>query len=438
MELRVSNASCENGSLLHLYCSSQEVLCQIVSDLSPEVPSNATFHSWQERIRQNYGFYIGLGLAFLSSFLIGSSVILKKKGLLRLVATGATRAVDGGFGYLKDTMWWAGFLTMAAGEVANFGAYAFAPATVVTPLGALSVLISAILSSYFLGESLNLLGKLGCVICVAGSTVMVIHAPEEEKVTTIMEMASKMKDTEPMILMLPPTAMSLGPRHSLHPPQLGDPSPSPPEGFIVFAVLLLVSCLILIFVIAPRYGQRNILIYIIICSVIGAFSVAAVKGLGITIKNFFQGLPVVRHPLPYILSLILALSLSTQVNFLNRALDIFNTSLVFPIYYVFFTTVVVTSSIILFKEWYSMSAVDIAGTLSGFVTIILGVFMLHAFKDLDISCSSLPHMHKNPPPSPAPEPTVIRLEDKNVLVDNIELASTSSPEEKPKVFIIHS
>lgn len=30
---------------------------------------------------------------------------------------------------------------MAAGEVANFGAYAFAPATVVTPLGALSVLI---------------------------------------------------------------------------------------------------------------------------------------------------------------------------------------------------------------------------------------------------------------------------------------------------------
>uniref|UniRef100_A0A2K5UNA7 NIPA like domain containing 4 n=1 Tax=Macaca fascicularis TaxID=9541 RepID=A0A2K5UNA7_MACFA len=404
MELRVSNASCENGSLLHLYCSSQEVLCQIVGDLSPEVPSNATFHSWQERIRQNYGFYIGLGLAFLSSFLIGSSVILKKKGLLRLVATGATRAVDGGFGYLKDTMWWAGFLTMAAGEVANFGAYAFAPATVVTPLGALSVLISAILSSYFLGESLNLLGKLGCVICVAGSTVMVIHAPEEEKVTTIMEMASKMKDT----------------------------------GFIVFAVLLLVSCLILIFVIAPRYGQRNILIYIIICSVIGAFSVAAVKGLGITIKNFFQGLPVVRHPLPYILSLILALSLSTQVNFLNRALDIFNTSLVFPIYYVFFTTVVVTSSIILFKEWYSMSAVDIAGTLSGFVTIILGVFMLHAFKDLDISCASLPHMHKNPPPSPAPEPTVIRLEDKNILVDNIELASTSSPEEKPKVFIIHS
>ncbi|KAM9103162.1 magnesium transporter NIPA4 isoform 1-T1 [Megaptera novaeangliae] len=404
MELPASNASCENGSLISLYCSSQQVLCRIVGDLSPEVPSSAISNSWQERFRQNYSFYVGLGLALLSSFLIGTSVILKKKGLQRLVASGATRAVDGGYGYLKDTMWWAGFLTMAAGEIANFGAYAFAPATVVTPLGALSILISAVLSSYFLGESLNLLGKLGCAVCVAGSTVMVTHAPEEEKIATVVEMAAKMKDT----------------------------------GYIVFAVLLLVSCLILIFVIAPRYGQRNILIYIVICSVIGTFSVSAVKGLGITIKNLFQGLPVVRHPLPYILSLVLALSLSTQVNFLNKALDIFNTSLVFPIYYVFFTSLVVTSSIVLFKEWYSMSAVDIAGTLSGFVTIILGVFMLHAFKDLDISHTSLPHMHKTPTPAPAPEPSIIRLEDKNVLVDNIELFSTPAPEKKPEVFIIHS
>ncbi|OWK11718.1 hypothetical protein Celaphus_00003803, partial [Cervus elaphus hippelaphus] len=390
---------------------------------------------------------------------------------------------------------------------------------------------SAIFSSYFLGESLNLLGKLGCVICVAGSTVMVIHAPEEEKISTIMEMAAKMKDTGYIVfavfllvsclILIFVVAPRYGQRNILiyiiicsvigafsvsaskglgitiknffqglpvvrHPlpyilslmlalsistqvnflnraldifntslvfpiyyvfftttmlmasSRLRSSLSLPHKGYIVFAVFLLVSCLILIFVVAPRYGQRNILIYIIICSVIGAFSVSASKGLGITIKNFFQGLPVVRHPLPYILSLMLALSISTQVNFLNRALDIFNTSLVFPIYYVFFTTTVMTSSIILFKEWYRMSAVDIVGTLCGFVTIILGVFMLHAFKDLDISQSSLPHMHKNPPATPAPEPTVIRLGDKNVLVDNMELSSTPSPEEKPKVFTAHS
>lgn len=59
------------------------------------------------------------------------------------------RAGQGGHAYLKEWLWWAGLLSMGAGEVANFAAYAFAPATLVTPLGALSVLVSAILSSHF-------------------------------------------------------------------------------------------------------------------------------------------------------------------------------------------------------------------------------------------------------------------------------------------------
>lgn len=51
------------------------------------------------------------------------------------------------------------FLLVGIGEAANFAAYAFAPASMVTPLGALSVLVAAILSSRFLNEKLNLLGK---------------------------------------------------------------------------------------------------------------------------------------------------------------------------------------------------------------------------------------------------------------------------------------
>jgi len=47
----------------------------------------------------------------------------------------------GGFGYLREPIWWAGLLTMVIGEVANFAAYAFAPAILVTPLGALSIII---------------------------------------------------------------------------------------------------------------------------------------------------------------------------------------------------------------------------------------------------------------------------------------------------------
>lgn len=53
------------------------------------------------------------------------------------------------------------FHAVGVGEAANFAAYAFAPASLVTPLGALSVLVAAILSSRFLNENLNLLGKVG-------------------------------------------------------------------------------------------------------------------------------------------------------------------------------------------------------------------------------------------------------------------------------------
>lgn len=43
--------------------------------------------------------------------------------------------------------------------MANFGAYALAPATLVSPLGALSILITSVLASKCLNEKLNILGK---------------------------------------------------------------------------------------------------------------------------------------------------------------------------------------------------------------------------------------------------------------------------------------
>ncbi|XP_006138355.2 magnesium transporter NIPA4 [Pelodiscus sinensis] len=399
MELLAGNSSCADGSLITVSCPSRWVVCQVIQDgdLATSAPENVSAHtSWATPVESKYGFYIGLALAIFSSFLIGSSVILKKKGLLRLVDTGGTRAGDGGHGYLKDWLWWAGLLTMGGGEAANFAAYAFAPATIVTPLGALSVLISAILSSYLLAERLNLLGKLGCMLSIVGSTVMVIHAPEEEEVTTLTEMASKLKE----------------------------------PGFLAYATILLVACLVLIFFLAPRYGQHNILIYLAICSVIGAFSVSSVKGLGIAIKGFFAHQPVLQNPLTWILIITLVASVTTQVNYLNKALDVFNTSLVFPIYYVLFTTIVITTSIILFKEWVTMSVVDIIGTVCGFLTIILGVFLLQAFKDMDVSLRNLPQALQNSNQTPAVK------DDKNILIE-VDNSGTVT-EDKPKVFMIYS
>nr|XP_004658903.2 magnesium transporter NIPA3 isoform X1 [Jaculus jaculus] len=393
---------CREGYVLSLICPNfSQASCEITnvsqllasSVLRTDLNSSITDFSISSSAENRYSLYVGLVLAMSSSVFIGSSFILKKKGLLQLANKGVTRAGQGGHSYLKEWLWWAGLLSMGAGEAVNFAAYAFAPATLVTPLGALSVLISAILSSYFLNESLNIHGKMGCILSVLGSTVMVIHAPQEEEVTSLHEMEMKLRD----------------------------------PGFVSFAVIVIVISLVLILIVAPRRGQTNILVYISICSLIGAFSVSSVKGLGIAIKELLEWKPVYKNPLVFGLLATLVLSVTTQINYLNKALDTFNTSLVSPIYYVLFTSTVVMCSAILFQEWYGMKAADVIGTLSGFFTIINGIFLLHAFKNADITWRELTSTAKKDVLSPN------GTQNSYVLLENVDY-STSGHDDDVTLF----
>ena len=129
--------------------------------------------------------YIGLALAITSTMAIGTSFVITKKGLNE---ASERHGFEGdGYSYLKTPLWWAGIITLVIGEVANFAAYAFAPAILVTPLGALSVLIGAVLGAYFLDEELGVLGKLGCAICLIGSVIIVLHAPPDKDIKTVDE-----------------------------------------------------------------------------------------------------------------------------------------------------------------------------------------------------------------------------------------------------------
>lgn len=408
----VSNESCSNGSVLRLSCGSVSALCVVTLDETSFVHLNVSASAVP--ISRSYSVWLGLTLALLSSFLIGGSVILKKKALLRLASNGETRAGDGGHGYLKDWLWWGGLLTMGGGEACNFVAYMFAPATLVTPLGALSVLISAVLSSYLLGEVLGVLGKLGCLLCVLGSILLVIHAPQEQEVTSLQDMTSKLLE----------------------------------PGFLVYVSAVLLLCVLLVVYFSPRVGRSNILVYISICSLLGAFTVASVKGLAIAIQTMVSDVSVLAHPLTWILLVTLVVSIVTQVNYLNKSLDTFNTLLVYPIYYVLFTTVVLSTSIILFQEWRSMAAVDVVTTLGAFLVIVVGVAMLHLFKELQMTMEQLTNQLSQPvereglaermsPEGRGGGGRRNQKEDKHSLVDNMVIGCLPPMrEDGPRVFII--
>lgn len=164
--------------------------------------------------------------------------------------------------------------------------------------------------------------------------------------------------------------------------------------FIVFGILVILAALIGIFYFVPRYGNKNPLVYITICSVLGSFTVMGCKGVGVAIKETFRGRNEFTNYLTYILLFVVVVCILIQLNYLNRALDTFNTAVVTPIYYVFFTSAVIAASLILYKEFGNMKVKEILGNMCGFLTIISGIFLLNAFKDQNISISTLASARK--------------------------------------------
>lgn len=45
----------------------------------------------------------------------------------------------------------------------------------------------AILASFLLGEELGHIGRVGCTLCLLGSLIIVLHAPEDKEIQTVDE-----------------------------------------------------------------------------------------------------------------------------------------------------------------------------------------------------------------------------------------------------------
>ncbi|EJU04478.1 DUF803-domain-containing protein [Dacryopinax primogenitus] len=285
---------------------------------------------------------VGVLLAVGSGLLIGSSFVFKKKGLL---ASQKGKVAGEGVAYLKSPMWWTGMTMMIMGELCNFAAYAFVEAIIVTPLGALSVVICAILSSIFLNEKLTFFGWIGCALCIVGSTIIALNGPQEQTVSTIPQF---------MQLFLSP-------------------------GFLVYGSLAIASALVIIFYCAPRWGKKNMLWYIMICSVIGGLSVSCTQGLGAAIVTSVRGNSQLKQWFFYFLLVFVAMTLLTEIYFLNVALALFNTAMVTPTYYVIFTFFTLVTSIILYQGVKS-TVIQIMTVVLGFLVICAGITILQMSK----------------------------------------------------------
>ncbi|KAF2807984.1 DUF803-domain-containing protein [Mytilinidion resinicola] len=250
-----------------------------------------------------------------------------------------------GYGYLKNAWWWSGMTLMIIGELCNFAAYAFVDAILVTPLGALSVVVTTILSAIFLKERLSFVGKVGCFNCIIGSVVIVVNAPEESAVSDIQDMKK---------LVITP-------------------------GFLSYAGVTIVACVIIALWLGPKYGKKSMMVYLSICSLIGGLSVVATQGLGAAIVAQAGGKAQFNQWFIYVLLVFVISTLVTEIIFLNKALNLFNAALVTPTYYVFFTSSTIVTSAVLFQGFHGTAA-SISTVIMGFLQICAGVVLLQLSK----------------------------------------------------------
>ena len=170
------------------------------------------------------------------------------------------------------------------------------------------------MASFLLKEELGHIGRVGCTLCLLGSLIIVLHAPEDKEITTVDEILHfALQPGEYNLLSVKFTA-----------------STEPNAGFMLYCFTVVVFSAFMIFAVVPRYGRTNPVIYISICSLVGSVSVMSIKGFGVAVKLTFAGNNQFTHPSTYVFGIVTVTCILIQMNYFNKALDTFSTNVYVP------------------------------------------------------------------------------------------------------------
>ena len=120
-------------------------------------------------------------------------------------------------------------------------------------------------------------------MCIVGSVIITLNAPEQSAVSDIQEM-----------------------QHYVIAP-----------GFLSYAGVIIVGCGIVAWYVGPRYGKKSMMVYLTICSLIGGLSVVATQGLGAAILAQINGEAQFNKWFMYVLLVFVISTLLTEIVYLN-------------------------------------------------------------------------------------------------------------------------
>ena len=246
--------------------------------------------------------------------------------------------------FTKYKLWWMGVALMAFGELGNFGAYFFAPAVLVAPLGTVTVISNAIIAPCYLGEVFRKRDMAGVVGATLGAILIVACAPEEAQRSV--------------------GASELWSRYLSQ------------TGVIVYVTLLIVTATVCYALLRRGYGEEYLLVPLTITTVLGCFTILSVKAVSMLLTETFSGNSQFGSPLLYFGLLTLALGAVFQVRFLNYCMQFFDSTQVVPTFFVMFTLGAISVGGVMYQDFDDMSALRIAGFVCGVLITFIGVWLI--------------------------------------------------------------
>ncbi|XP_012943184.1 NIPA-like protein 2 isoform X2 [Aplysia californica] len=283
----------------------------------------------------NNNLAIGSGLAVAGNILISVSLNLQKYVHLR----NAAREVE--VHYTKELLWWFGLLLMGAGELFNFTAYGFAPASVVAPLGTTTVVANLFLAAIFLKEKIRSENLFGCGLAIVGAFLLVYFSNQNEKVMGSYEIIEGL--SQPIFV-----------------------------AYVCFEMIVLAGLLCMLY----HKKMEHVLIYLLISSITASFTVISAKAVSGMIQLSFVGYSQWDQPVLYAMIVVLIVTALVQIKFVNLAMKNYEATIVVPVNFVIFTISAILAGIVFYKEFYGMNGLQITMFLFGCALSFMAVYFI--------------------------------------------------------------
>ncbi|KIK48725.1 hypothetical protein CY34DRAFT_797875 [Suillus luteus UH-Slu-Lm8-n1] len=245
--------------------------------------------------------------------------------------------------YLRSKIWWSGFILMNIGETGNFISYAFAPASVVAPLGTFALIANCIFAPLILKERFRVHDLAGILCAMIGAITVVLSTPSPDE----------------------------GP-----PPLTPDAliAAISQRSFVVFTIIYLVGAVVLAGLSEGGFGRRIVVVDVGLCAIFGGFTVLATKAISTLLTEEWG--KIFAEWVTYPVLAVLIITGILQIRFLNRALKRFDSKIVIPTQFVLFTLSAVIGSAVLYKDFQRATFHQMVTFTYGCGATFAGVFII--------------------------------------------------------------